>query len=312
MILDLTDTEFLDSGHFSCSGCGEALALRYILKVLGGDTIMVLPACLGSVLDGIWPYTAIRIPVLHCTFETTASAAAGIRAALDIEGNYDTQVLAWAGGSGAFAAGIGAVSSAAERNDDIIYVSYDNETYLNIFQQQSQKPANNDSRLTHTTARRRKSSKKSIMEIMAAHGIPYCATACIAYPDDLVRKVRKAMSIKGFRFFDLISPCPSGWKIPSAMSIELTRMAVQTCIFPIYEIENGEIYTINIVPETTLPINKYFSRQGRFSHLIAGDVRLMQRRVDDEWKRLLQKAESSRSSLHGHAKSREEQNLIRD
>jgi pyruvate/2-oxoacid:ferredoxin oxidoreductase beta subunit len=281
-----------ESGHLGCPGCGEALGLRLVLETIGSNAIMVVPACCASYVDGIWPNSAARIPVLHVAMETTAAAAAGIRAALEVKGRNDVHVLAWAGGSGAFDSGLHAISSAAARNEDILYICYNNESYVDMdihyFAGGSGGKGNGAN-----TDRRRKRPQKSIVEIMAAHHIPYCATACVAYPDDLANKVKKAISIPGFKFMHLLSPCPTHWEIPSELSIELTRAAVQTRIFPLYEVEDGTKYAINVLPETYAPVSKFLSRQGRFAKLSAEAIRRVQNRVESEWKQLQRRVELS-------------------
>lgn len=294
----IADKEMLDSGHLACAGCGETLALRYVLKVLGSNAMMVIPACCATVVDGVWPHTAVNIPMLHTAFETAAAAAAGIRATLDHKGHQDTKVLAWAGDGGTFDIGIQALSSTAERNEDILYICYDNEAYMNTGIQRSSATPYGSWTTTTPVDRPKGEPKKNIIEILAAHRIPYCATACVAYPEDLTRKVEKAISIKGFKFLHLISPCPPGWKMPSELSIEMVRRAVQSRVFPIYEVENGEIYRITIQPpEKPMPVREYLKSQGRFRHLKPADVQRIQETVDAEWEKLMRKVEFSEMIL---------------
>jgi pyruvate/2-oxoacid:ferredoxin oxidoreductase beta subunit len=304
MMLPQKSDNAQESGHLGCPGCGEALGLRLVLEVIGSNAIMVVPACCASYVDGIWPHSSAHIPILHVAMETTAAVAAGIRAALEVKGQNDTRVLAWAGGSGAFDSGLHAISSAAERNEDILYICYNNESYVDMdihyFAPGSSRRSNGTQ-----TDRHRQRSQKRVMEIMAAHHIPYCATACVAYPDDLANKVKKALSIPGFKFMHLLSPCPTHWEIPSELSIELTRAAVQTRIFPLYEVENGTKYTISVLPETFAPVSKFLSRQGRFARLSAAEIRQVQSRVESQWKELQRKAELSRG-VSGQATAKPE------
>ena len=300
----ISELEMLDSGHLACAGCCEILALRYVLKVLGRNAMMVVPACCATVVDGVWPYTSVNIPFFHTAFETAAAAAAGIRAALDHQGKQDTKVLAWAGDGGTFDIGIQALSSTAERNEDILYICYDNEAYMNTGIQRSSATPWGSWTSTTPVDRPKGEPKKNIIEIMAAHRIPYCATACVAYPEDLTNKVKKAISIKGFKFMHLISPCPPGWKIPSELSIEMARIAVQSRVFPLYEVENGESYKITVMPEKVVPVRDYLSPQGRFAHLKPADIKKIQKRVDAEWEKLLHKVEfSARYTSKGRKKT---------
>jgi pyruvate/2-oxoacid:ferredoxin oxidoreductase beta subunit len=303
MILPLNHDSAQESGHLGCPGCGEALGLRLVLEVIGSNAIMVVPACCASYVDGIWPSSAARIPILHVAMETTAAVAAGIRAALEVKGLNDTHVLAWAGGSGAFDSGLHAISSAAERNEDILYICYNNESYVDMDIHYFAGSANRRARSANAD-RRHQRPQKNIIEIMAAHHVPYCATACVAYPDDLAGKVRKALSIQGFRFMHLLSPCPTHWEIPSELSIELTRAAVQTRIFPLYEVEDGTKYSISVLPESFTPVSRFLSRQGRFADLSAEAVRHFQSRVESRWRQLQRQVENSHNASSGSAKAK--------
>jgi len=286
---EIPQRELLFPGHLACQGCGAALAMRLALKALGEKTIVVIPACCWTIIAGAFPYSALKVPLFHTAFETAASAAAGIRAGLEMTGQGEVTVLAWAGDGGTFDIGLQALSGAAERNDDIIYVCYDNEAYMNTgIQRSSATP-----RLAWTTTTPEKhpkdEPKKDMVAIMAAHRIPYAATASPAYPEDLVRKFQKAQAIHGTKFIHIISPCPPGWKYSSELSVKLARLAVQTRIFPLYEVEEGQRWTINLEPEG-LPVKEYLKLQGRFRHLKDEDIELIQETVDAEWRRLMAKA----------------------
>jgi len=286
----LPDEEYMISGHLACSGCGATLAMRYTLKAIGERVIIVLPASCWSMIAGVFPYSSLRVPVYHVAFETAASTATGVKAGLEMKGDRTTTVLAWAGDGGTFDIGLQALSGAAERNEDFIYVCYDNEAYMNTgIQRSSATPL-----LTWTTTtpfqQTKAEAKKDIMEIMAAHRIPYAATASIAFPEDLFHKMKKAKEIKGFRFVHILSSCPTGWRVPSQLSIKVSRLAVLTRIFPLYEIENGERYFINLKPEFR-SVKEYLELQGRFSHLTEEEMEVIQMNVEKNWQRLLKKAE---------------------
>jgi pyruvate/2-oxoacid:ferredoxin oxidoreductase beta subunit len=282
------DTELMTPGNVACGGCGATLAMRTALKALGESTVTVIPACCWAVIDGAWPYSSLRIANLHTAFETTAAAASGVRAGLDALGETDTTVVGWAGDGGTFDIGIQALSGAAERNEDFIYVCYDNEAYMNTgIQRSSATPYGawtTTTPVTHFKGR----PKKNMMEIMAAHRIPYAATTTVAHPDDMIRKLRKAKAIKGTKFIHILSPCPPGWKLPSHLTIDISRKAVDCKAFPIYEIEDGVTYTLNIEPKG-IPISEYLGVQGRFSHLPEEQLQLMQRQVDEDWDRLIKR-----------------------
>jgi pyruvate/2-oxoacid:ferredoxin oxidoreductase beta subunit len=285
------DEEYMTSGHLACSGCGATIAMRYALKALGENAIVVLPACCWTIIPGAFPHSALKVPLLHVAFETAASSAAGVKAGLEMKGDSTTTVLAWAGDGGTFDIGLQALSGAAERNDDFIYVCYDNEAYMNTgIQRSSATPI-----LTWTTTtplrELKVEAKKDIMEIMAAHRIPYAATASVAYPEDFFNKMKKAKERKGLKFIHILSTCPTGWRLPTQLSIKAARLAVLTRIFPLYEIENGERYTVNLRPDFH-PVKEYLDLQGRFSHLKDQDIELIQENVEREWKRLMKKAEA--------------------
>lgn len=261
--------------------------MRYVLKALGEKTIIVIPACCWTIIAGPFPYSTLKVPVLHTAFETAAVTASGVRAALDIQGDTETTVVAWAGDGGTVDIGLQALSGAAERNENILYICYDNEAYMNTgIQRSSATP-----RLAWTTTTPEKNPKaerkKDIVAIMAAHRIPYTATATIAYPDDLMRKVQKAKALKGMKFLHILAPCPPGWRIASEDAIKLARLAVQARVFPLYEIEDGERYTLNAPHESEIiPAEEYFRLQGRFAHLGPNEREQMQQEIENDWARL--------------------------
>jgi len=286
----LPEKEFVYSGSVSCPGCGAALSMRYALKALGEETVVVIPACCWSIIAGPFPYSSLKVPIFHTAFETAASLSAGISGALNAQGKKDVTVLAWAGDGGTFDIGFQALSGAAERNDDLIYACYDNEAYMNTGIQRSSATPWMAWTTTTPSERPKERPKKPIVEILAAHSIPYAATATLAYPEDFIRKFKKAKSLRGTRFIHILSPCPPGWKAEARDTIKLTRLAVQSKVFPLYEVENGEQYTINVWPEKEAPVEEYLRLQGRFRHLTEENIQTIQETVDREWERLLAKA----------------------
>lgn len=282
------DKEFLLSGHGACPGCAMPLLTRHIYQALGQQTISVITAsCLGTILC-TYPFSPTKITAYATPFASAAAAAAGIKAALEMQGDRRTKVVAIAGDGGTFDIGLQTLSAAAERNENFIYICYDNEAYMNTGIQRSS--ATPWGAWTTTTPPHSLEShpKKNIVAIMAAHRIPYAATASIAYPADLHRKLQKARDTEGFSFLYLLSPCPVGWRFPAQLTIQLARLAVQTRIFPLYEVENGERYTLNLEP-AKIPVKEYLEKQGRFSFLREGDQERIQEQVDREWQRLLQR-----------------------
>jgi pyruvate/2-oxoacid:ferredoxin oxidoreductase beta subunit len=285
----IPERELLYPGHVACPGCGAALAMRLALKALGDDLVVIIVASCWSIIAGPFPYSSLRVPTLHSAFETGGSAAAGVKAALEMRGHPDTTVMTWAGDGGTFDIGIQALSGAVERNEDFIYVCYDNEAYMNTgIQRSSATPWGAWTTTTPLTAPKN-TPKKDIVAIMAAHKIPYTATATVAYPEDLVLKLQKAARIRGSKFIHILAPCPSGWKSEPGETIKVSRLAVQSKVFPLYEIENGERYTITVCPRQ-VPVIEYLQRQGRFDHLSMEQIEQIQDNVDSAWQNLLTRA----------------------
>jgi len=286
MKLTIPEEEIMSPGHLACLGCGATLAIRYVLKALGRRTVLTIPACCCTVIDGPFPFSSYGVPLMHTAFETAASAASGILAGLEMTGNKDINVLAWAGDGGTFDIGIQALSGAAERGDNILYVCYDNEAYMNTGIQRSSATPWGAWTTTTPEQHPKDRPKKDMVAIMAAHRIPYAATASIAYPEDLIKKVNKAKEQKGTKFLHIFASCPTGWKMRPEDSIKAARLAVQTKIFPIYEVENGEVWQITRKPKG-LPVIEYLKIQGRFRHLKEDDIKRIQENVDKEWDRLM-------------------------
>ncbi|MGE5242837.1 MAG: thiamine pyrophosphate-dependent enzyme [Betaproteobacteria bacterium] len=280
--------EIMAPGHLGCGGCGGTLSMRLVLKALGRQTVLVVPACCWSVIDGPAPFSAAGVPVMHTPFASAAAAASGVRAALDLEGEAETTVCAWAGDGGTFDIGIQALSAAAERNENILYVCYDNEAYMNTGVQRSSATPLGAWTTTTPSAHVKDRPKKDLIAIMAAHGIPYAATATVAFPDDLITKVRKAAAIPGTRVLHLLSPCPPGWKIPSERAIEYARLAVAARVFPLFEVEDGRTWRVTVDPEP-VALEEYLRGQARFRQLLDDPAALERVRlgVDDRWRQLV-------------------------
>jgi pyruvate/2-oxoacid:ferredoxin oxidoreductase beta subunit len=299
MKFSLPEEEFMNCGHLACQGCGATLAMRYVLKALGQKVVLCIPACCWSIIDGPFPYSSLDVPIFHCAFETAAVSASGVKAGLEMVGDTETIVVAWAGDGGTFDIGLQALSGVAERNDNILYVCYDNEAYMNTGIQRSSATPYGAWTTTTPVKHFKERPKKDIEAIMAAHRIPYIATASIGYPEDLFRKAKKAKEIEGTRFLHIYAPCPVGWKSRPEDTVKLARMVVQNATFPIYEIEWGEKYTLNIKLKEKKPITDYLKIQGRFRHLTEKEIALMQQEVDRKWERLLHLI----NSCNEHSKS---------
>jgi pyruvate/2-oxoacid:ferredoxin oxidoreductase beta subunit len=227
------------------------------------------------------------VPCFHSAFEIAAPTAAGIANALKLQGREDVTALAFAGDGGTFDIGLQSLSGAADRNDNFIYVCLDNEAYMNTgIQSSSSTPQN---AWTMTTPGGRKGRKKKFMQIIAAHRMPYAATASIGHPFDLMEKVRRAKEIKGTKFIHALTPCSTGWRMPEDLSVKAAQLAVETKLFPLYEVIDGSEYRITHQPQG-LPVSEYLKIQGRFRHFTKDDTDRLQREVDEDWERLLAQA----------------------
>ena len=288
---DIPEDELLTSGNVACAGCGASLSMRLALKGLGKPTVLAVPACCWTIIPGAWPLSIMDVPFFHCAFETTAATISGIKAAYRKRGMDDICVVGWAGDGGTFDIGIQALSGTAERNDDVLYVCYDNEAYMNTGIQRSGATPIGSWTTTTPVKNPKSEQKKDIDAIMIAHKIPYLATATAAYPHDMIAKFKKARSIKGTRFIHLFAACPTGWRMPENLSIKVMRLAVLSNIFPLYEVENGETYRQTVLPDEIMPIDEYMHLQGRFRHLTDEDVKEFQKMVDKRFEHLREKFE---------------------
>ena len=299
----LSSDELVSPGMSSCQGCGSALAVKLALKALGPRTVVVTPACCFCVFIGSYPYSSLGVPVIQCPFETSAVVAAGVSAALDVRGERDAAVMVWAGDGGTFDIGLQALSGAAERNENILFVCYDNEAYMNTGIQRSSATPLGAWTTTTPQGSIKEENKKDIEQIMLAHHIPYLASASPAYPDDLVMKFQKARRITGAKFIHLLSACPPGWQIDPGRSIQASRLATQARIFPLYEVRRWRFsrrrqqfeedweYTINVFPNREVSVEEYVKTQGRFKHMTPEMIQSMQNQVDRRWLDLVAKAE---------------------
>ena len=288
--LELPAEDVLCAGHAACPGCIDALSARHVLAALGPDTMAVVPPSCMAIIAGAQPFNAMRIPVYQPTLESSAAAASGLRRALDVSGRRDTQVVVLAGDGGTYDIGFQCLSSAAERNEDMIYVCFDNEGYMNTGAQKSSSTPHYAR--TGSTPAGKRTRKKNLIEIMAAHEIPYAATATAGYLPDLVRKLGKARSMRGMRLITILVPCLDGWGVPEDQGIAVARLAVQSGVFPLYEVEDGVRYTLND-PQRTLPVRDYLHTQRRYQHLDDASVEELQGEIDSGWARLQQRALAS-------------------
>ena len=276
--------ELLCSGHAACPGCIDALSARHVLAALGPDSVAVIPPSCMAIIAGPQPLSGMRIPVYQPSLESSAAAASGLRRALDASGRAGTQVVVLAGDGGTCDIGFQCLSSAAERNENILYVCLDNEGYMNTGAQKSS--ATPHFARTGSTPAGKLTRKKNLIEIMAAHEIPYAASATAAFLPDLVRKVEKAKAMRGLRLITLLVPCLDGWGVPDDQGIAVARLAVETGVFPLYEVEDGWRYTLNGPPRTR-PVREYLEAQRRYQDMGEEQTAQLQREVDAGWARLV-------------------------
>jgi pyruvate ferredoxin oxidoreductase beta subunit/2-oxoisovalerate ferredoxin oxidoreductase beta subunit len=273
----------LHPGHASCPGCAVALAVRTVLSAVPDNTVLVVPPSCIAVMMGPLPLSSTRLAVYQTAFETTAAAASGLARAYRALGE-DVTVVCLAGDGGTYDIGLQALSGAAERNEDFLYICFDNEAYQNTGNQRS--AATPLGARTTSTPRGKTTQKKDLMAILAAHAIPYAATASVAHPDDLRAKVARAVALSGTRFLLLTCPCVPGWAIPDDASLAVLRAAVEARVVPLYEVEDGERYRITRWPGGT-PVADYLRLQGRYAHLDDAAVAAIQRETDRRWDALV-------------------------
>jgi pyruvate ferredoxin oxidoreductase beta subunit/2-oxoisovalerate ferredoxin oxidoreductase beta subunit len=236
-----------------------------------------------AIIAGPQPFSSMRIPVYQPTLESSAAAASGLRRALDAQGRHDTHVIVLAGDGGTYDIGFQCLSSAAERDENILYVCLDNEGYMNTGAQKSSSTPHYAR--TGSTPGGKPTRKKNLIEIMAAHQVPYAATATVGFLPDLVRKVEKAKAMRGFRLLTLLVPCIDGWGLAEDGALAAARFAVECGAFPLYEVEDGRRYTIN-QPRPSRPVGEYLALQKRYRHLDAAGIAALQAELDDGWDQL--------------------------
>ena len=293
MPLTIPREELMLQGHTACAGCGASLSMRYVLKAAGEKSAVAIPACCWSVIPGEFPYTALKVPLLYTTFASSGASISGLREGLDAQGKEDYTVLAFAGDGGTADIGLQGLSAAMERGHDVLYVMYDNEAYMNTgIQRSGSTPFGAWTTTTPVGSKRdyKRENKKVVADLMIAQNVPYVATATIGFPEDLERKVAIAKSIKGPKFIQILSPCPPGWYYNSADTVKISKLAVETKVFPLYEYRDGKLKVYK--PAKTLPVSEYLSLQGRFAHLREDEIEEVQKAVDERWESLLKKEQS--------------------
>jgi pyruvate ferredoxin oxidoreductase beta subunit len=285
-------------GHRACIGCGEALAVRLACKALGRSVIIANATGCMEIVSSPLPTTSWRVPWIHTLFENTAAVASGIESGLKMLmkkgriAQQDITVVAMAGDGGTSDIGLQALSGAMERGHNFVYICFDNEAYMNTGIQRSSATPYGASTTTSPAGKvsiGQFSWKKNLPAIAVAHNIPYVATASPSYPVDLIEKVQKAAATPGPAYVHILSVCPTGWRCPTDLSVRIGRLAVETGIFPLYEVENGK-YKLNFDFPELKPVTAYMKLQGRFRHLSEDIIAKIQERVTAEYKALKEKA----------------------
>ncbi|MCX8147418.1 MAG: pyruvate synthase subunit PorB [Candidatus Woesearchaeota archaeon] len=294
MINNITTDEYFAPGHRACAGCGQAIGVRYVLKAAGKNTIISNATGCLEVFSTPYPETSFRLPWIHAAFETAASVAAGIdKALVKMKKRKKVNVLALAGDGGTFDIGLQALSGAAERRHKFTFICFDNEAYMNTGIQRSGATPKYASTTTTPVGKRMHGKiefAKNMPLIMASHGC-YVATASIAFPHDLIKKVKKSFGFEGVSYIQVLCPCVPGWGHASNLTVEMAKLAFKTKIYPLFEIENG-ILTISNRPSKELPVEEFLLKQERFKHLTEKEIEEIQRFVDDQWEKLVKLEES--------------------
>ena len=297
---NLPDEEFVALGRAGCPGCSAVIGARMATKVLGKKAIMVNAT--GCMCVNYGYQGATLFPYIHSLFPNAGAVISGIDAGLRAKGKREgVNLFSYSGDGGTVDIGFQALSGAVDRGHRFLYICYDNEGYMNTGVQRSGATPYKAKTTTTPIGKERMgeprplSRRKDMVRIMAAHGIPYAATASIAYPLDYLAKVKKAIEIDGPTYIHLQSPCSVGWGYPEHLGVTIARLAVETCIFPLFEVENGKAFTITKNVKKKKPIEEYMKLQGRFKHLFRPGfeetIESMQRDVDENWRYLQRLAE---------------------
>jgi pyruvate ferredoxin oxidoreductase beta subunit len=299
----VTKKEYFVPGHRACIGCGEALAVRLACKALGHNVIIASATGCMEIVSSPLPTTSWKVPWIHTLFENSAAVASGIESGLKVLmkkgriAQQDITVVAMAGDGGTSDIGLQALSGAMERGHNFLYLCFDNEAYMNTGIQRSSATPFGASTTTSPAGKvsiGQVSWKKNMPAIAAAHNIPYVATACPSYPFDLIEKVEKGASTPGPAYVHILSVCPTGWRCPTDLTVRMGRLAVETGIFPLYEVENGK-YKLNFDFPELRPVTDYMKLQGRFRHLSEDLLDKIQQRVTADYAELKEKASADKT-----------------
>jgi pyruvate ferredoxin oxidoreductase beta subunit len=298
----VTKKERFVPGHRACIGCAEALAVRLACKAVGDNVIIANATGCMEIVSSQLPYTSWTVPWIHTLFENTAAVASGIEAALKVMNRKGrrqqpgVKVVAMAGDGGTTDIGLQALSGALERRHNFLYICFDNEAYMNTGIQRSSSTPYGASTTTSPAGKvsiGQVTWKKNMPAIVLAHDIPYVATACPSYPIDLITKVERGIAAEGPAYVHILSVCPTGWRCPPELAVRIGRLAVETGMFPLYEVENGK-YKLSVDLPELRPVTDYLKLQGRFRHLSEDVINKIQQRLNTEYAELKEKATVTR------------------
>jgi len=295
---ELAKPERLTGGHRLCAGCGASVAARSVLRALDADDKAVVGCATGclQVSGFLYPYTAWKDSYIHSAFENVGATVSGVEACYrakrkrnELEDKY--KFVAFGGDGGTYDIGFQSLSGAMERGHDMVYVCYDNEAYMNTgIQRSSSTPEFADASTSPagSDVPGKQQRKKDMTEVLAAHNIPYVAqTTFISNFKDLHEKARKAHYTPGPAFLNILAPCPRGWRYPNEDLMEICKLAVEACVWPLYEVINGEEWILNYEPKNKLPVEDYLRPQGRFAHMFQPGnewmIQKIQDTVDKKW-----------------------------
>jgi pyruvate ferredoxin oxidoreductase beta subunit len=267
------EENLFESGHRACHGCGMAIAVRHILKATGGNVIVVTPTGCLETFTSPFGYSPWRVPWIHHLFENGPAIASGVVAALAAQGRDKERVIAIGGDGSTFDIGFGALSGMLERGEDVLYICVDNGAYMNTGGQRSSASPLYSSTSTDPAGRQsvgKIQRKKDLPAIVAAHGVPYIATASVAYLKDLQKKVKKAMGYHGPRYMQIDTSCPSVWGFPSDRTLEVARLGVNSGLVPLFEMEDGKLTKVRKIKKK-IPVEEYLKSQKRFRHIFMGE-----------------------------------------
>jgi len=292
-----TKMHLFSPGHAGCPGCGPSNAMIQITdaisKVVGKDFIVVNATGCMEITSSLYPRTAWRVPYIHSLFENTPAVASGVSRALKAKGNNHTKVIVIAGDGGTYDIGFGALSGMLERNEDVLYICYDNELYANTGVQKSGATpygATTTTTPNGTIHHGKERERKPLVEITAMHNIPYAASTSIAFTADLELKIKKALNYEGSKVIVVHAPCCLGAGFDGAITIELARLAVQTRLWFLFEIEKGKL-KLNMKVEDPKPVEEYLLKQNRFKHLSKEQIMHIQKQANENYEKLKKLAE---------------------